>query len=87
MSTESASSSARPAELVAGFLSVVSILASLLALVWYPLRLSPFAVLLALIAAGMSPRNARLPMIAVGLSALCFVVGVTIAVTTDNPLY
>lgn len=87
MSSESASSSARPAELVASFLAVISLLASLLALVWYPLRLSPFAVLLALIAAGMSPRNARLPMIAVGVAALCFVVGVTIAVTTDNPLY
>jgi hypothetical protein len=87
MSSESASSSARPAELVAGFLAVVSILASVLALVWYPMRLSPFAVLLALISAGMSPRNARLPMIAVGLAALCFVVGVTIAVTTDHSLY
>ena len=87
MSSESASSSARPAELVAGFLAVISIVASVLALVWYPLRLSPFAILLALIAAGMSPKNARLPMVAVGLAALCFVVGVTIAVTVDHSLY
>jgi hypothetical protein len=87
MSSESASSPARPAELVAGFLAVVSIVASVIALFWYPLRLSPFAVLLALIATGMSPRNARLPMIAVGVAVLGFILGATIAVTTDNPLY
>ena len=87
MSTEASSSSARPAELVAGFLSVLSIVGSVLALVWYPLRFSPFAVLLALIAVGMSPKNARLPLAAVALGAICFIVGMTIAVATDNPIY
>ena len=73
--------------MVAGFLSVVSIAASIVALFWDPLRLSPIAVLLALIATGMAPRNARLPLAAVAIGALCFVLGMTIAVTTDNPLY
>jgi len=81
------SSTASPAELVAGFLSVISIAGSLLAIVWDPLRVSPFAVLLALIAVGMAPRNARLPLIAVVVGALCFLVGLTIAVTTKNPIY
>ncbi len=49
--------------------------------------MSPFAVLLALIAVGMSPRDARLPMLAVVVGSLCFIVGMTIAVTTNNPLY
>ncbi len=87
MSTEASSSSARPAELVAGFLSVISIVGSILALVWYPLRFSPFAVLLALIAVGMSPKNSRLPVAAVVVGSICFVVGMTIAVATDNPIY
>ncbi len=87
MSTEASSSSARPAELVAGFLSVLSIVGSVLALVWYPLRFSPFAVLLALIAVGMSPKNSRLPLAAVAFGAICFVVGMTIAVVIDNPIY
>ncbi len=87
MSTEASSSSARPAELVAGFLSVISIVGSILALVWYPLRFSPFAVLLALIAVGMSPKNSRLPLAAVAIGSICFVVGMTIAVATDNPIY
>jgi hypothetical protein len=76
-----------PAELVAGFLAVISMAGSLLSLVWDPLRVSPFAVLLALIAIGMAPRDARLPMLAVVIGSICFVVGLTIAVTTNNPLY
>jgi len=75
------------AELIAGFLAVVSIAGSVLALFWDPLRVSPFAVLLALIATGMAPRASRLPLLAVGIGALCFVGGMTIAVTTNNPLY
>ena len=87
MSTEASSSSARPAELVAGFLSVISLAGSIIGLVWYPLRFSPFAVLLALIAVAMSPKNSRLPLAAVAVGAICFVVGMTIAVVTDNPIY
>jgi hypothetical protein len=87
VSTEASSSSARPAELVAGFLSVISIAGSIIGLVWYPLRFSPFAVLLALIAVAMSPKNSRLPLAAVAVGAICFVVGMTIAVVTDNPIY
>jgi hypothetical protein len=87
VSTEASSSSARPAELVAGFLSVISIAGSIIGLVWYPLRFSPFAVLLALIAVAMSPKNSRLPLAAVAVGAICFVVGMTIAVATDNPIY
>jgi len=73
--------------MVAGFLSVISIAASIIGLFWDPFRLIPPAVILALIAAGMSPKNARLPLAAVGIGAICFVGGMTIAVTTNNPLY
>jgi hypothetical protein len=76
-----------PSELVSGFLAVISIAASVLAIFWDPLRVSPFAVLLALIAAGMAPKSARLPVIAVGISAIAFIVGLTIAVTTSHPIY
>jgi len=72
---------------VAGFLAVLAIVGSLLSLVWHPFRLNPFAVLLALIAVGMSPKDARLPLIALAVASICFVVGLTIAVTTNNPLF
>jgi hypothetical protein len=85
----SAESSTSPgsAELVSGVLAVISLAGSLLALFWNPLRISPFAVLLALIAVGMAPRGARLPLAAVVVGAICFFAGMTIAVTTNNPLY
>jgi hypothetical protein len=81
------SSTAGPAELVAAFLAVISIVGSALAIFWHPLRVIPFTVLVAFIAVGMSPRGSRLPLLAVVIGALCFVVGMTIAVTTNNPIY
>jgi hypothetical protein len=80
-------STASPAELVSGFLAVISIAGSFLAIFWNPLRVSPFAVLIALVAVGMAPRAARLPLLAVAIGALCFMIGMTIAATTNNPLY
>jgi hypothetical protein len=81
------SSTAGPGELVAAFLAVISIAGSALAIIWHPLRLIPFTVLLALVAVGMSPRGSRLPLLAVVIGALCFIAGMTIAVTTNNPIY
>ena len=66
---------------------MLSVVGSALALAYRPMRILPFAVLLALIATGMAPRNSRLPLIAVAVAGVCFVVGFTIAVLTKNPLY
>ena len=76
-----------PSELISGFLAVVSLAASVLALFWDPFRVAPFAILLALISTAMAPKDARLPLIAVVVGAVAFVVGVTIAVTTNNAVY
>lgn len=75
------------ADNVAGFLATLSIFASGLALVWRPLRLIPFAVVIALIAARMSARNERIAWYAVVAAVVCWTVGMTIAVVTKNPLY
>jgi hypothetical protein len=85
--SDESTSSAGPAELVAGFLSVISMVGSALAIFWEPLKISPFAVLIALVAVGMSPRGAQLPFLAVAVGSLCFVIGMTVAVTTNNPIY
>jgi hypothetical protein len=78
---------ARPAELAAGFLAVLSIVASGVAVAYRPVRVIPFAILLALIAAGMAPRGSKLPLIAVLIGAACFVAGMTVAVLTKNPVF
>ncbi len=77
----------RPSDLAAGFLATLSILGSGLALAYRPVRLIPFAVLLALIATGMAPRDSRLPLIAILVAAVAFVVGLSIAVITKNPVF
>ena len=79
--------SARPSELTAGILAVLSIVGSALALAYEPMKVMPFAILLALIATGMAPPKSRLPLIAVGVAFICFVAGFTIAVLTESSLY
>ena len=78
---------ARPAELAAGFLAVLSIVGSGVAVAYRPVRVIPLAVLLALVAAGMAPRGSKLPLIAVLISAACFIAGMTVAVLTKNPVF
>jgi len=75
------------AELTAGFLSVLSIVGSALGAVYQPVKVLPFAFLIALIASAMAPRDSKLPLVAVVFGAICFVVGLTVAVTTNHPLY
>jgi hypothetical protein len=77
----------RPAEIVAGYLASLAIFASVVALVWHPLRLSPVAMLLAVVASGMAERNRRLAFAAVMIAATCFFLGLTIAVLAERPLW
>jgi hypothetical protein len=77
----------RPAEIVAGLLASASIFISCLGLAYRPVRLIPVAVILALIAAAVGGRAARLAAIAVGVGALCFALGMAIAVITEHPLF
>jgi hypothetical protein len=74
-------------ELTADFLSVLSIVGSALGLVYQPVKVLPFAFLIALIATAMARRDSKLPLAAIAFGAICFVGGLTIAVTTNHPLY
>lgn len=78
---------ARPGEIVSGYLSALAIFAGLIGIVWHPLRLSPLAMLLALLAAAMAGRNRTLAFAAVVIAATCFFLGMTVAVVTSRPLW
>jgi FtsH-binding integral membrane protein len=80
-------SGSSPSELTAGFLAVLSMVGSALGLVYQPVKVLPFAFLIALIATGMAPRDSKLPLAAIMFGAICFVGGLTIAVTTNHRLY
>ena len=93
MSDVSADAGARPrdgwtpVDIVAGFLASASIFVSALGLVYRPARMIPVAVLLALVAARMTSRHTRLAGFAVAAAVVCWTLGMTIAIVTQNPLY
>jgi hypothetical protein len=78
----------RPAETAAGYLAAISLTASAIALVFRPVRLAPFAILVALIAAALaSDRNSKLAGAAVAAGTLAWLVGMAIAVLLSRPIY
>jgi hypothetical protein len=77
----------RPADAVAGLMASAAMFTSLIALAYRPLRVAPFAILVALIAAAMSKRYERLSQLALAVSGACFVAGTILAVLTKNPLF
>jgi hypothetical protein len=77
----------RPGETLAGFLASAGLFVSAVGVAYRPLRLIPFAILLALIAAAIGGRHARLAILAAYVGAACFVLGFAFAVVTSHPLW
>ena len=77
-----------PAEVAAGFLAAISLTASAIALVYRPVRLAPFALLVAFIAAALAKDHHRkLAGAAVVGATIAWLVGMAIAVIWSNPIY
>jgi|RhiMethySRZTD1v2_1073278.scaffolds.fasta_scaffold1614170_3 hypothetical protein len=72
---------------VAGYLAAASIAVSAIGIVYRPVRTIPIAIVVALISVVMASPSSRLPQIAVFVGAIAFVVGMTVAVATDSPLW
>lgn len=81
------STAPRRADSVAGFLAAFSLALSAIALVRQPGLLAPVAVLVALVALRMTEAHRRLAGVAVAVAGTAFLVGMSIAVVTDIPLY
>jgi hypothetical protein len=77
----------RAVDTIAGFLAAAACALALLAVVQRPVRYAPVAVILALVAARMSPRWQNLALVAVGFAMAGWLLGMTFAVSTDNPLF
>jgi hypothetical protein len=77
----------RPADTVAGLLSTIAIFGSLVALDYRPVRITPFTILIALIAAGIGGRHQRLAAAALAISGVCFIVGTFFAIITNHPIF
>ena len=78
----------RAGEAVGGFLAAASIAISLVAIAYKPVRLVPFALVIAFVAVGLTrDRHAKLAAAAVVVGAIGWILGMTIAVLTERPLY
>jgi hypothetical protein len=77
----------RPADAVAGLLAALAIFGSCLALAYRPMRVIPFTILIALIAAAIGGRHQRLAAYALGISGACFIVGTFFAIITNHPIF
>lgn len=72
---------------VAGFMAAAALFAGVLALVWYPGRIGPGAMLVALIAAAIGGPQRRLAGWAVAVSTVSWLVGMAIAVVLGRPIF
>jgi hypothetical protein len=77
----------RPSDAIAGLLASLSLFASLIGLAYRPVRVIPFAIVLALVATAMGGRHARLAATALFVGGLCFIVGLAAAVITEHPIF
>jgi hypothetical protein len=74
-------------EAVAGLLAAASIALAAVAVAYRPGRLAPVAIILALVAAVMTRRWGRLGAVAVVVAGLAWLVGMTVAVITESPIF
>ena len=75
-------------ERAAGFLAAISLTASAIALIYKPVRLAPFALLIAFIAAALAKDdNRKLAAFAVIGASIAWLVGMAIAVIWSKPIY
>ncbi len=75
------------ADAVAGFLAAAALVAGLFSIVYRPARIGPAALIVALIAVGIGGRNEKLSAWAVATVTVGWVLGMIVAVLTENPIY
>ena len=76
-----------PAETLAGYMSAAAIFLAVAALAFRPLVLALAALVLSLTATAIGGRWGRLHAIAVGAATVAFILGMSIAVATNRPLF
>jgi hypothetical protein len=78
---------ATQADIVGGLLAAAAIFVGAVGVVQTPIRIIPIAVVLALVSVRMTDRYRTLAAWAVGLNIVWWLLGMTVAIVTENPLY
>jgi hypothetical protein len=74
-------------QLVADFLATFALFAGLISVVYYPGRLGTAAVFIALFAAALGGRDRYLVPVTVGVTAVCWLLGMTLAIALERPIF
>jgi hypothetical protein len=74
-------------QLVADFLATFALFAGLIGIVYSPGRLCTAAVFVSLFAATLGGRDRYLVPVAVGVTTVCWCVGMLLAVALDRPIF
>lgn len=74
-------------QLVADFLATFALFAGLVSIVYYPGRLGTAAVFIALFAAALGGRDRYLVPVTVGVTGACWLLGMTLAIALDRPIF
>jgi hypothetical protein len=72
---------------IGGFLAALAIAVGAIAVVWYPGRIGPGAIVIALLAAAMGGPHRRLAAASVAITTVCWIVGMVIAVVFERPIF
>jgi hypothetical protein len=75
------------ADNVGGLLAAASIFIGAVGVAQTPVRIIPVAIVLALVAVRMTDRHRTLAAWAVGLNIVWWLLGMSVAIITENPLY
>jgi hypothetical protein len=76
-----------PSHVVAGFLAAAALFAGLVAIIYYPGRIGPGAILVALIAAAMGGFQSRLAATALVVATAGWFLGMILAVLLERPIF
>ena len=77
----------RTADVVAGYLAACAIFGGIVAVFYYPGRIGPAAIIISLVAAGMSGYNRRFTGLAVLVASLGWLAGMIVAIFLDRPIF
>ena len=72
---------------IAGFLAAAALFAGLVAIVYYPGRIGPGAILVALLAAALGGFQHRLAAAAIVITGVSWFAGMVIAVLLEQPIF
>ena len=74
-------------DVVVGYLSAAAIFAGIACIFWVPMRIGPPAMAIALLAAVMSDGKRPVANWAVGVSTVCWLIGLIVAVMLNREIF